>query len=89
MSTRSLRVIQWATGAVGTEMLQTIIDHRPDVEIVGAKVYSDAKSGVDVGTLVGRRPIGVTATADTARIVELDVDLVLYAGSGDAGAQRR
>lgn len=62
-------------------MLRTIIDHRPDIEIVGAKVYSEAKNGVDVGTLVGRPPLGVTATTDTARIVESDADLVLYAPS--------
>ncbi|UXA20722.1 dihydrodipicolinate reductase [Mycobacterium sp. SMC-4] len=62
-------------------MIRTIIDHRPDIEIVGAKVYSDAKSGVDIGTLAGRRPIGVTATTDTAHILRLDADVVLYAPS--------
>ena len=46
----------------------------------GAKVYSDAKNGVDVGTIVGH-PIGVTATTDTAEILALDADLVLYAPS--------
>ncbi len=40
-SSRRLRVIQWATGAVGTEMIDTILDHRPDLELVGARVYSD------------------------------------------------
>jgi 2,4-diaminopentanoate dehydrogenase len=76
-----LRVIQWATGGVGTEMITAILDHRPDIELVGARVYSEAKSGVDVGTIVGRDPIGVTATTDTAEILALDADLVLYAPS--------
>lgn len=80
-STRPLRVIQWATGAVGTEMVRTILDHRPDLQLVGARVYSDAKNGVDVGTLVGRDPIGVIATTDVAQILALDADLVLYAPS--------
>lgn len=80
-STRPIRVIQWATGAVGTEMISTILDHRPDIELVGARVYSDAKHGVDIGTLVSREPIGVTATTDTAEILALDADLVLYAPS--------
>jgi hypothetical protein len=78
---RPIRVIQWATGAVGTEMVRTIIDHRPDIELVGARVYSDAKAGNDLGTLVDREPIGVTATTDVDEILSLDADLVLYAPS--------
>ncbi|MFV1366212.1 MULTISPECIES: NAD(P)H-dependent amine dehydrogenase family protein [Mycolicibacterium] len=74
-----LRVIQWATGGVGTEMVTTILDHRRDLQLVGARVYSDAKHGVDVGTLVGRQPIGVTATTDVEEILALDADCVLYA----------
>ena len=80
-STRPIRVIQWATGAVGTEMVTTILDCRPDIELVGAKVYSGVKHGVDIGTIVDRKPIGVTATTDTAEILALDADLVLYAPS--------
>ncbi|MGV0643668.1 hypothetical protein [Mycolicibacterium sp. XJ879] len=34
-----LRVIQWSTGGVGTEMVTTILDHRPDLQPVGARVY--------------------------------------------------
>jgi len=80
-SIRPLRVIQWATGGVGTEMVTTILDHRPDLELVGARVYSDAKNGVDVGTLVDRDPIGVTATTNVEEILALDADCVLYAPS--------
>nr|CRL72525.1 dihydrodipicolinate reductase [Mycolicibacterium komanii] len=78
---RPLRVIQWATGGVGSEMITTILDHRPDLELVGARVYSEAKNGVDIGTLVNRAPIGVAATTDVAAILALDADLVLYAPS--------
>jgi hypothetical protein len=80
-ASRPFRVIQWATGAVGTEMVRTIIDHRPDIELVGARVYSEDKAGIDVGTLVDRTPIGVTATTDVDEILSLDADLVLYAPS--------
>lgn len=73
-----LRVIPWGTGAVGTEILTTIIDHRADLEIVGARVYSADKDGADVGALVGRNPIGVTATTDAAEVMALDADCVLY-----------
>ena len=48
---RPYRVIQWATGAVGTEVLATIVDHRSDLELVGVKVYSGEKNGVDAGVL--------------------------------------
>ena len=58
----SYRVIVWGTGAVGREMLTTIIDHRHAMEIVGARVYSADKHGLDVGVLVRRDPIGVVAT---------------------------
>ena len=32
-------------------MLATIVDHRSDLELVGVKVYSGEKNGVDAGVL--------------------------------------
>ena len=64
---RPYRVIAWGTGAVGREMLTAILDHRDDMVVVGARVYSTDKNGVDVGTLLGRAPIGVLATTDVDR----------------------
>ncbi|MGA9679918.1 MAG: hypothetical protein WBR28_33120 [Mycobacterium sp.] len=79
MSTpQGIRVIPCGTGTVGTEIITTIIDHRPDLQIVGARVYSDAKDGVAVGTLVGRDAIGVTATKSIEEILGLAADCVLY-----------
>lgn len=72
------RVIQWGTGGVGSEMITAILDHRTDLELVGAKVYSGDKHGKDVGALVGRDPVGVQATIDTAAILALEADCVLY-----------
>jgi 2,4-diaminopentanoate dehydrogenase len=72
------RVIPWGIGAVGSEMLTAILDHRRDMAVVGARVYSDDKDGTDVGTLVGRDPIGVAACTDVDQIVALDADCVLY-----------
>ena len=72
------RVIQWGTGTVGSEMITAVLDHRDDLDLVGALVYSEAKHGVDIGTLVGRAPIGVTATTDVDQILNLDADCVLY-----------
>jgi hypothetical protein len=39
-------------------MITAILDHRTDLDLVGAKVYSDGKHGKDVGALVGRDPTG-------------------------------
>jgi hypothetical protein len=76
----TVRVIQWATGAVGTAQLREVID-RPDLELVGLYAYSPAKVGVDAGTLVGRPPTGVLATNDASEIVGVDADVVLHAAS--------
>jgi hypothetical protein len=74
------RVIQWATGAVGTAQLREVIDD-PDLELAGVLVYSPAKVGVDAGALAGRPPTGITATGDRSAILALDADVVLHAAS--------
>ena len=60
------RVIQWATGGVGRAAIEGVLAH-PDLELVGCWVHSAAKDGQDVGTLVGRDPIGVAATTRRRR----------------------
>ena len=75
---QTYRVVLWGTGAIGAELLTALLDHRHDLRIVGARVYSDDKNGVDVGTLAGRSPIGVAATTDVGEILALDADCVLY-----------
>jgi hypothetical protein len=74
------RVVQWATGSVGSAQLREVID-APDLELVGVFVYSPDKIGVDAGTLVGRPATGITATADRSAILALDADVVLHAAS--------
>jgi len=76
----TIRVVQWATGAVGRAQLREIID-RPDLELVGLFVYDPAKVGVDAGALVGRPATGIAATNDKAAMLALDADLVLHAAS--------
>lgn len=72
------RVIAWGTGAVGVEMITAILDNRSAFDLVGARVYSADKDGVDIGTLAGLDPIGVAATTDVNRILAVDADCVLY-----------
>src|SRR4051812_13579737 len=69
------RVVQWGTGAVGVEAIRGILGH-PDLELVGAKVYSEQKAGADAGVLAGGVPIGVEAAID---VDTTGVDVVLYA----------
>jgi 4-hydroxy-tetrahydrodipicolinate reductase len=71
------RVVQWATGNIGTRSLRGAIQH-PDLELVGVRVHADAKAGVDAGTLCGLSPCGITATTDDDEIVGLGADCVLY-----------
>ncbi len=74
----ALRIIQWGTGAVGREVLATVLDPRSGLTLAGVKVYSDDKEGMDAGALLGREPVGVTATADIDRILAIDADCVVY-----------
>ena len=84
---RRLRVIQWATGVVGRHAVAAIAAH-PDLELVGARVYSEAKAGRDVGELCGLAPIGVAATSSTDEVLALEADCVLYAAQGEANPMR-
>ncbi|MEE2032908.1 NAD(P)H-dependent amine dehydrogenase family protein [Rhodococcus chondri] len=74
---RTYRVVQWATGNIGTRALRAVIDH-PALTLAGLYVHSDTKSGRDAGELCGRDPVGVKATRDIDEIVDLGADCVLY-----------
>jgi 4-hydroxy-tetrahydrodipicolinate reductase len=77
LSTRRIRVVQWATGNIGLRALREVIRH-PALELAGVLVYDRVKSGVDAGVLCGEKPVGVVATSDRAAITRLDADCVLY-----------
>ncbi|MEV0359291.1 dihydrodipicolinate reductase [Nocardia sp. NPDC050697] len=72
-----IRVIQWATGGVGRAAIETILDH-PELELAGAWVHGADKVGTDLGTLIGRDPIGVAASTDAEALLATDADCVLY-----------
>ncbi len=73
----ALRVVQWATGGVGTAAIKGVLDH-PDLELVGCWVHSKTKSGRDIGDLAGIAPVGVRATDAVDEILALDADAVIY-----------
>ncbi|MFD0854080.1 dihydrodipicolinate reductase, partial [Actinomadura adrarensis] len=74
---RTYRVVQWATGNIGTRALRGVIEH-PALDLAGVYVHSEAKSGRDAGDLCGLKPTGVTSTTDVDEIVALGADCVLY-----------
>jgi len=79
--TRPYRVVQWATGNIGTRSLRTVIEH-PNMELIGLYVHSDGKVGRDAGEIAGVGHIGIAATNSIDRIVALRPDCVLYMQQG-------
>lgn len=75
---RPLRVVQWATGNIGSRSLRHIIEH-PALTLAGVYVTSDAKAGRDAADLCGLpAKTGVLATNDIDEILALGADCVLY-----------
>ena len=69
----AIKVIQWATGTVGTAALKYFIEN-PVTELVGLYVTNPDKAGKDAGTLVGLPDTGVIATSDIDALVALEAD---------------
>lgn len=81
MKTATYKVVQWATGNVGTRSLRSVIEH-PNMKLVGLYVHSKEKAGRDAGELCGLSPVGVKATNSIDEIVALGADCVLYMQQG-------
>jgi 4-hydroxy-tetrahydrodipicolinate reductase len=73
----SYKVIVWGPGHIGAAALKQAL-LRPEFDVVGVKVYSEHKHGVDIGELVGLPPVGVTATTDRDAVLALDADCVIF-----------
>ena len=72
-----LRVLQWATGNIGSRALREVIRH-PELELVGVLVTDPAKEGLDAGVLCGEPATGILATRKIADVLALAPDCVLY-----------
>jgi 2,4-diaminopentanoate dehydrogenase len=76
-------VVVWGTGNVGRHALIGIED-RPDLELVGVWVSSEAKVGRDAGELAGLdHRLGVAATGDVDDILALRPDCVIHTAMAD------
>lgn len=71
------RVALMGSGPIGA-FVASELHESPDIELVGALVYTDEKDGKDVGELIGVGPIGVTATSDFEAFLKLDSQCVLH-----------
>jgi hypothetical protein len=80
MSEKKYRVIQWATGVVGSAALKYFIEN-PATDLVGVYVTNPEKVGKDAGDLVGLPKTGVLATDSVDAIMAMDADCVLFAPS--------
>jgi hypothetical protein len=71
------RVVQWATGNIGTKSLRAVIQH-PAMTLAGVHVHSPDKAGRDAGDLCGLPAVGVVATSGVEEVLDLGADCVLY-----------
>lgn len=82
---KKYRVIQWATGNVGSRALRRVIEH-PDMELVGLWVSSAEKEGKDAGELCGVSgglpDTGIKATRSSADLIATAADCVIYMRQG-------
>lgn len=79
MSQKKYRVIQWATGVVGSASLKHFIEN-PNYDVVGVLVTNPEKVGKDAADLVGLpTKTGVLATDDVEKIIALKADGVHFA----------
>jgi hypothetical protein len=75
------KVIQWATGNIGSRALRRVIEH-PQMDLVGLWVSSADKAGKDAGDLCGLPTTGILATNSAEDMIALDADCVLYMRQG-------
>ncbi len=78
-----IRVVEWSTGTVGRHAVAGILA-RPELELVGVWVSSEAKHGRDVGELCGGSPMGLAATMHKDELVALRPDVVVHTAMTDA-----
>lgn len=74
----AIKVIVWGTGSVGRIVLREVLRNRETFELVGVKVYGDAKVGKDAGELSGEPATGIAAVREMADLPLDAADCVLY-----------
>lgn len=71
------KVIVWGPGRMGGISIWEVVNS-PAFELVGVRVYSERKNGVDAGDLAGIEPTGVIATNNVDELLGIKCDCVIY-----------
>ncbi len=77
VSMMTYKVFQWSASSVGKHAARVALT-RESLELVGMHVFSEAKAGKDVGTLINRDDTGIIATNDIELIKSSDADVVIH-----------
>ncbi len=78
---KRLKVIQWATGNIGSRAMRRVIEH-PELELAGLWVSSPDKVGHDAGEFAGTAATGIKATNSADELIATEADCVLYMRAG-------
>lgn len=83
MSSKTIRVVQYGLGPIGSAMARHVME-REGMELVGGVDIDQAKTGRDIGEVIGlSSPVGFPVVKDLSRVLEkTEADVVLHtAGS--------
>lgn len=70
------KVIVWGPGGLGSVAIWEVLQSEA-FELVGVRAYSESKAGLDVATLFGIAPTGITMSTDVDALLALECDCVL------------
>lgn len=81
------RVVQWATGNIGTKSLRAVIEH-PQLDLVGVRVHADDKVGRDAvhtcpGAPVARAEARVSIERLLDRLSDIRISERVHGPAGD------
>lgn len=73
----AFKIMVWGPGKLGSIAIWEILQN-PAFELVGVRAYSKEKDNVDVGTLLGLEPVGVSASCDVEALFSTECDCIIY-----------
>lgn len=76
------KLMVWGPGRMGRMCIWEITQSKA-FELVGVRAYSQAKNGVDAGTLIGIEPLGVALSTDVQALLNVDCDCIVFTSRDD------
>ena len=73
----AIKVVQWTSGGVARQAVRAIVSDTR-MELVGMFAFSKEKVGQDAGELCGLDPLGLGATDEIEKLIQLAPDVVSY-----------